>query len=90
MANANSLQRYLTPKDVAGRYGCNLSKIIYWLKTGQLQGINIAADNGKRPRWRISPEAVAAFEASRSPSPPAAPAPRQRRQKRDPSFVEYV
>jgi hypothetical protein len=73
--------RYLTPGDIAERYGCRDSKVIGWIKSGELRAIDTSSRRGAKPRWKISPEALAAFEAARASQPaPATPARKQRRQ----------
>jgi hypothetical protein len=75
-----TITRYLSPADVAERYGCKASKVILWILAGELRAVNAAANrNGRKPRWKISPADLAAFEASRSCQPEAKPAPRRRK-----------
>lgn len=66
--------RYLRVASVAELFGVNVSKVIGWIRRGELRAVNIAARTSKRPRWRISSEAIEQFEHARSsvPSPPAA------------------
>lgn len=61
--------RCLTPPEVAKRYGIDAHKVLTWIQRGELRAVNIADHVGGRPRWRIAPEDLAAFEASRSSSP---------------------
>ncbi len=68
---------YLTPPVVARRYGVSVDKVLAWIHRGELAALNLADRLGGRPRWRISPEALAAFERSRSATPPPAQAPRR-------------
>lgn len=80
---------YFTPPQLAKRFGVNCTKIIGWIERGELIALNVAENaKGKRPRWRISQEAVEAFERKRSTSPAAAPLPRRRRKAG--AAVEYV
>ena len=60
---------YLSPPAVAERYGVDPSKIIGWIKRGELRAIDVSACPGGRPRYRISPADLAIFEASRSAAP---------------------
>lgn len=82
--------RYLTPRDVAELYGTNETKILSWIKSGELRAIDVSARRGERPRWRISPQALEQFEAARSSQPTVATPPRSRTQKRPKGWVEYV
>ncbi|MCA9189823.1 MAG: helix-turn-helix domain-containing protein [Pirellulaceae bacterium] len=67
---------YLTPPMVARRYGVSVDRVRGWITSGQLTGINLG-DGAQRPRWRISPEALATFEAARAATLP--PPPRRKR-----------
>jgi transposase len=80
---------FLTVRQVAARYGINPSKVIYWIRTGALRGVNIAHRHGGRPRWRISSESLAEFEAARSATPPI-PTPRRRRRTGRDGVTQYV
>jgi hypothetical protein len=76
---------YLTPPQVAEQYRVDPHRVIHWIRSGQLRAINLG-DGNKRPRYRISPADLAAFEASRSVQPPA---PRVRRRWKDPQIHEF-
>ena len=78
--------RYLSPPEIARQRGVDVKKIIAWIHTGELRAVNFATTTSGRPRWKISPEALAAFEAARS----AGPQPRvTRRRRKDPLVHEY-
>jgi excisionase family DNA binding protein len=81
------LCRTLSTSDAADRLGVSVNKILGWIHSRELRALNVAARPGGRPRWRISPEDLAAFEAARSARP--APPPRGRRRRLDPSVIEY-
>ncbi len=81
--------KFLTPKEIAERFGCNLNKVLFWIKSGQLTAVDIALTQSKKPRWRISVDALADFERVRSTRPPAPP-PAPRRRRADASITEYV
>ena len=55
---------YLKPADVAIKLGVNVSKVLGWIRDGELTAINTS--DSDRPRWRITPEKLAEFERSRS------------------------
>jgi len=80
--------RCLTPPELAARLRVKPSKVLGWIKTGELPALDVG--NGrKKPRFRISPEAIAAFEAARTSRPPA-PAPAARRRRRtDPGVIQF-
>ena len=77
-------KRYLTPPEIAKRYGCKPEKVIGWIKRGELRAIN--SGDGIRPRWKVRPEDLEAFEAARSNVATIAPKP-TRRQRRKPEGV---
>ena len=78
--------RYSTPPQLAKRYGVDPTKILHWIKTGELRAINLATDRNGRPRYRIAPADLAAFEVSRAVQPPA---PRLRRRSADPGVIQF-
>ena len=68
---------YLTPPQLAEIYGVKPAKILAWISSGELAALNLAARGTSRPRYRISPEAIAQFEqaAIRGAASQADPAP---------------
>jgi hypothetical protein len=79
--------RYLTPPEYARSRGVDAHKIAALIKSGELEAVNFATSTGGRPRWKISPEAIAIFEAARS----ATPAPKivRCRRRKTPGIVEF-
>jgi hypothetical protein len=77
---------YLTPPELAQRYRCKASKIVGWIRSGELRALDLATRGSRRPRYRISPEAIAEFERRRS----AAPLPRPIRHRRPPTIKSFV
>lgn len=78
---------WLTPPEIAARLRCRSSKVILWIRREQLRAVNLAENpDGKRPRWRVSPEALAEFLAARTNR---APVPTSRRRKRQQAVTEY-
>lgn len=57
-----------TPPRLAKRYSIKPSKVLGWIRSGELEAINISAKPGQRPRWVVTPEALVAFESRRSSS----------------------
>lgn len=71
-----------TPPQVAARWGCKPDTVCRLLKSGALRGFTLSPPGTKRPRWRVSLDAVLAYEAGectpdRSPSKPRRRATRQ-------------
>jgi excisionase family DNA binding protein len=76
-----------TVGDICERYGVSEHTVLGWIRSGELRAVNVGRRlDGKKPRWRISAEALAAFEALRTPAPPA---PRVRRRKRAAEIVHF-
>ncbi len=70
--------RYLTPPQVAEQLGVNASKILTWIRSGELTAINVAASLIGRPRWRISQADLAVFEQRRQATTPPKSRPRRK------------
>lgn len=56
----------LTPPKIAEKLGVKPETVIGWIKSGELAGFNVASP-GKRPRYRVSAEALEAFTLRRTP-----------------------
>lgn len=81
--------RRLTPPQVARQYGVAPETVVNWIRSGELRAINVAAHGTKRPRFRIDPADLAAFEAAREVAAPVQAA-RGRRRQPALNYVEYV
>lgn len=76
-----------TVEDIATRYCVTIHTVLGWIKTGELKSINVGRSHGaKKPRWRITEQALVEFEALRTPAPPL---PRAARRKRVADVVEF-
>jgi len=75
----------LTVADVARRYRVGEDKVRGWVRRGELVGINTAATLAGKPRWVITPEALAEFERRRAGGPPPKPA----RRKKQTGMVDF-
>lgn len=76
----------LTVADVARRLRVGEDKVRAWITKGELVAINTAAALCGKPRWVITPEALALFERRRQAQQPAKRAPRRRRRTEE---VDY-
>lgn len=77
-------EKVYTVADVAGRLGVTAATVLAWIAAGELQAFNVGRKpRAKKPRWRVSAEALAAFESARSATPTAPPARRRRRRPDD-------
>ena len=79
--------RYLTPPAIASRFGVKPESVIGWIRNGELAAINLARQGSLRPRYRISPEALALFEQKRAVVPRT---PAVRKPRPNPAIKEFV
>lgn len=75
--------RYVTPPVLAARYGCKAETIIAAIRRGDIAAIDLARPGSRRPRYRISPDAIAAFEICRAARTPT----RRTRRPRRPAYT---
>lgn len=75
----------LTPRDVAARHAISVDRVLLWIREGKLSAINIG-DGLIKPRWRILPSALDAFERARTTPTPTTPI---RRRRTDPSITQF-
>lgn len=66
-------------KQICDRLGVNEHTVLAWINvTGELKAINVGVEPGKKkPRWRITAEALAEFEESRTKAPKVKPVKRR-------------
>jgi excisionase family DNA binding protein len=58
-------------KDLCKRYRVGEHTVLGWIRNGELRAVNVGRRPGaKKPRWRITQEALYAFELARTPTPP--------------------
>jgi hypothetical protein len=76
----------LTVADVARRYRVSPDKVRAWIARGELAAVNTAAVLCRRPRWVITPDALAIFERRRLGGCQAKPAQPFRRR---PAMIDY-
>ena len=79
--------RYQTPPQIAARYGCKAETVVGWIRSGELKALNLAKRGSMKPRFRVSPEALEAFELARSVVPRE---PTVRRPQRDLQIKRFV
>jgi excisionase family DNA binding protein len=76
----------LSVRDFCERYGVSEGTVLLWIKQGEIRAVNVGRRPGARkPRWRITPEALEAFEAARTPTPH----PPRTRRKRPADVIEF-
>jgi len=78
-------------RDLADRYAVTAATVLSWIRSGELRAINVGRrPDSRKPRWRVTKEALDAFESRRTPSPEAAATARApRRRKRPADVVEF-
>jgi excisionase family DNA binding protein len=77
----------LSVHDLTERFGVSEHTVLAWIRSGELRAVNVGRrPGGKKPRWRITQEALEQFELARTPTPPL---PRARRQKRPADVIEF-
>ena len=79
--------RYLSPPQIARSRGVDVHKVAAWIESGELKAVNLATTSTGRPRWKVSPADLAAFEAARSATP--APKIARIRRRRDQLVEEF-
>jgi len=80
-----SIPNYLNPRQVATMWGIFHDKVLEFIRTGELNAFNVASKNSRRPQFKITLDAVKAFELLRAggdPSRMSPPAPRRTVQNR--------
>lgn len=77
----------LTPPQLAKRWRVKVTKVLGWIRSGELRAINLATKATRKPRWKIRAEDVEAFELLRASNEVQKPS-RARRAKL-PATKEY-
>jgi hypothetical protein len=75
----------LTVRDVARRYRVSPDRVRAWIRSGELRAISTATATCGRPRFVVTPEALAEFERGHAVIPPPKPV----RQRRRPAQIDY-
>jgi len=81
-------RRFFTVRDISESRAVSIDVVLAWIKSGQLRATDVSRAAGKKPRWRIAPSDLAAFEETRSSTP--MPKPQRRRRKAETPVKEYV
>lgn len=72
-------ERWITPNELARRWGVNGDKILQFIRSGELKAANFATRLDGKPRYKIAPSEVIRFETARTVQPPAPKTPRRRK-----------
>jgi hypothetical protein len=81
----DSARRCLTPPQLATRWGCSPESIIGLIKSGRLLAFSVSPASCRRPRWRVSLEAIRVYELARN-GPGAA---KTRRRAKNGDVIEF-
>ena len=73
-------------KDLTERYGVGEHTVLGWIHRGELKAIDVSRQRGGKPQWRITAEALDAFELVRTHNPPP---PRTRRRKQSAEVTAF-
>lgn len=73
-------------KDLCERFAIGEHTVLGWIKRGELRAINVSRKQVGRPKWRITEEALEAFEQLRTAAPPPI---RQRRRKQSSEAIQF-
>ena len=77
----------LSVRDLCKRFAVSEHTVLGWIRSGELRAVNVGRKLvSKRPRWRITPEALEAFELLRTPTPPL---PKTKRRKQAADVIEF-
>ena len=75
------LTTHRTPRDVADLWQCSTEHVLDLIRSGRLRGFSLSTPGSKRPRWRVSTDAIAEYESQHSAQVAVKPSRRQRRTK---------
>jgi excisionase family DNA binding protein len=79
-----------TIRDICNRFGVHEQTVLAWIHSGELKAVNVGVSPAKKkPRWRITEEALKAFEELRATTPPA-PRVQRRRKKQASDVIEFI
>jgi len=73
---------FYTPRALAKYWGVHVDKVLRFIHTGELPAFNAASRQSKRPRYRISFDAVRDFEAAHAACPASPQKTEQPRRKK--------
>jgi transposase len=73
-------------REIRERYSVGEHTVLGWIRRGELRAIDVSRKPGGRPKWRVTQEALDAFEALRTPTPPS---PRGKRRKPTAGVIQF-
>jgi len=81
------MSSYLTPPAVAELLGVNESKVLGWIRSGELPAVDVGPRGGRRPRWRVAKADLELFLTRRAANPP--PPMVRRRRRADKAVIQF-
>jgi len=66
LAPSAELPEWMTPRQLARHRQIRVEKVLNWIKSRELEAINMAASLSSKPRWKVSKAALEAFDRGRS------------------------
>lgn len=75
--------------DLMERFGVSQHTVLAWIDSGELRAVDVSRKRGGKPRWRITAEALEAFENGRTKTPAPPPAPRRKKRQADAQVIEF-
>ena len=84
-----SKQSFFTLPQLVTRWGCCHSSVLTLARSGELGAVDISTAPGGRSHYIVPAEALEEFESRRTVKPPAAPAKRRAKVKRQ-DIIEFI
>ncbi len=88
---ANSRRSVSTPPQLAARWGLSPTKVLAWIRAGELVAFDASTKRGGRPRFLIDETAIKDFEAQRSTAvkPQRTASSGRGLRRKDPNVIEF-
>lgn len=84
-------RKWLSPPEIANELGCDVSKVLTWIRRAELPAFDLSERKGERPRYKVRAEDWAEFLRHRRVQPPTLRQKRRRKVRQEDSCVpEYV
>jgi hypothetical protein len=84
-----AMAEWFSPPQIARARRLRVGKVLGWIRSGELAAVNCATHAGRRPRWRVRADALAAFDQARSNRVNQQSPRPQRQRSRPEDLVEY-
>ena len=90
LAMTANVPAFLAAAETARLLRVRTSKVLHWLRSGQLKGADLSENPGRgNPRWRIARDDLQSFLDDRQPKPTPKPT-RSRKVARPSDWIEYI